>query len=574
MAAIALSPNLSRAQLYRQRKAALYTERSSFFSHWQELSRFLLPRSGRFMVSDRNKGDKRFNNIYDNTGTRAHGVLSAGLMAGMTSPARPWFRLGLRDKSLMEYGPVKDWLDSVTKLMIDIFNESNTYRALGQIYEEISCFATGASIVLPDFNDVIRHYPLTVGEYAGAVNKRGEVDTLAREYEVTVAQLVQEFVVADPNSKSGTPDWSNVSDTIKTLYDTGKGLDSWVTLIHLIEPRVDRDPRLSNALNMRYASCTLEAGQNTDKFLRESGFKRFPALVPRWDAKAGDVYGVMCPGMEALGDIKQLQHAQLRKGQGIDYMVKPPIQVPTGTKAHEIDSLPGGVSYVDMVGTGSKMQTAFDVKIDLSGQIEDIRDVRGRINETFFKNLFLMLSMDDGTGKMTAREVAERHEEKLLMLGPVLERLHGELLKQFIDMTFDQMILAGIVPPPPKEMQGQDLAVTFISMLAQAQRAVATQSIDRFTMTLGSIAQFIPSVLDKFDADIWADKYADALGIDPDLIVAGDKVAIIRQEREAQQQQQQKLAAADQVANTAATASKANPDTVRDVMGAFSGYTP
>lgn len=53
---------------------ALKKERSSWMSHWSEISDYLLPRSGRFFVEDRNKGNKRHKNIYDNTGTRHCGA--------------------------------------------------------------------------------------------------------------------------------------------------------------------------------------------------------------------------------------------------------------------------------------------------------------------------------------------------------------------------------------------------------------------------------------------------------------------------------------------------------------------
>lgn len=109
-----------------------------------------------------------------------------------------------------------------------------------------------------------------------------------------------------------------------------------------------------------------------------------------------------------------------------------------------------------------------------------------------------------------------------------------------IEITFTEMVEAGIVPPPPQEMQGMDLNVEFVSMLAQAQQAVSTNSIDRFVVNLGAIAQFKPDVLDKFDADKWADMYADMTGVDPDLIVPGEQVALIRKQRaEAQQAAQQ-----------------------------------
>ena len=55
-----------------------------------------------------------------------------------------------------------------------------------------------------------------------------------------------------------------------------------------------------------------------------------------------DVYGAS-PGMDALGDCKQLQHQQRRKGQAIDYQVTPPLQVPGQHKL--VDYAPGGITF-------------------------------------------------------------------------------------------------------------------------------------------------------------------------------------------------------------------------------------
>jgi hypothetical protein len=80
--------------------------------------------------------------------------------------------------------------------------------------------------------------------------------------------------------------------------------------------------------------------------------------------------------------------------------------------------------------------------------------------------------------RMTATEVAERHEEKLLMLGPVLERLHNELLDPLIDTTFSRMIEAGAVPPPPEELLGVELNVEYVSVMAQAMKLTGITSIE------------------------------------------------------------------------------------------------
>lgn len=544
-----------------KRWSSLKTERSSWESHWREISDYLLPRSGRFFVSDRNRGTRRHNNIYDSTGTRALRVLAAGMMAGMTSPARPWFRLSTSDPALDESAAVKQWLADVQRLMLMVFAKSNTYRALHGMYEELGGFGTGASIVLPNFDSVIHHHQLTVGEYAISTNDLGIVDTLYREFDMTVHQMVSQFGL------------KNVSQTVRNFYDKGN-LDTWVTVVHAIEPRKQRDQSKRDPLNMAWSSCYMEKGATDGAFLRESGFKSFRAVVPRWATSGGDIYG-NSPGMECLGDIKQLQHEQLRKAECIDYQTKPPLQVPSALKDTPIQRLPGGVTYVDAGSPQGGVRTMFDVNLRLDYLLDDIRDVRERIRSSFYADLFLMLAQNP-TGQMTATEVAERHEEKLLMLGPVLERLHNELLKPLIDMTFAQMVEAGIVPPPPEELQGMELSVEFVSMLAQAQRAVATNSIDRFVGNLGVVAGIKPEVLDKFDADKWADQYADVLGVDPELIVPGEQVALIRQQRAQAAQAaaaQEQAAASAQTAKDLAAAQTSQPSALTDVMNMFSGYT-
>lgn len=550
----------TRDKLYT-RWGQLKSERASWWAHWQEITNFVLPRNGRYFRQDRDKGWRRHNNIYDNTGTRALRTLGAGMMAGATSPARQWFRLGTGDPDLNTYTPVKLWLDLVTKRMQLVFQQSNTYRALHSMYEELGAFGTAASIILPDFDNVIHHYPITTGEYCIAQNYQGRVCTMYREFEKTVAELVKEF------------GYKNCSNTVQSMFDRGS-LDHWIPIIHAIEPRADRDNRKKDAKNMAWGSWHFEVGGDPGKFLRESGFKQFPAVVPRWAVAGGDIYG-NSPGMEALGDIKQLQHEQLRKAQCIDYQTKPPLQVPTSMKNRDVETLPGGISFVD--GGSQGIKTAFEVNLNLQHLLGDIQDCRERVRGAFYADLFLMLANATDT-RMTATEVAERHEEKLLMLGPVIERLHNELLDPLIDITFTRMIEANLVPPAPPELQGMDLNVEFVSMLAQAQRAIGTNSVDRFVGNLGAIAQMKPEVLDKFDADTWADSYSDMLGVDPNLIVAGKQVALIRDARNKAMAAKEQAAMMQQQSSTAKNLAQSptgggDKNALMDVMNQFSGYS-
>ncbi|SAL47389.1 Bacteriophage head to tail connecting protein [Caballeronia arvi] len=576
-------PIKTRKELHLQRWYALKSERSSWIREWKEISEVLLPRAGRFFVEDRNRGNRRNQKIFDSTATKSLRVLGAGLMAGATSPARPWIALKTPYRELNKKQAVKVWCAEVTKLILDVFNRSNVYRSLHSMYEEIGAFGTAVSIIMQDFNDVIRMYPLTAGEYAISTNDKGEVDTLYREFQLTVAQLVKKF------------GYENCSENARRMYDSGN-LDVWRTVLHIIEPNEDRDPSKSDARNMAWTSTYLELGGSSDSqqtsnqattggdnaTLSVSGFKKFRVVAPRWATFGGDIYG-SGPASDALGDIRQLQHEQLRKGQAIDKMTNPPLQAPTSLKNHDFDGLPGGLSYVDSATPQGGIRTLYDVNLRLDYLLQDIQDVRQRIKSAFYEDLFLMLA-NNVNSNMTATEVAELHEEKMLMLGPVIERLHDELLKPLVDAAFDILAEAGLLPPPPPDLQGMTLQVEFISILAQAMKQIGTNSIDKFVMALGGIATMQinagqqPTVMDNFDTDGWYETYADAQGVDPAINVDPDERDQARAARAKAQQQAQQQAQMQQAAETAKTAAQAPTqggasNVLSDVMSNLTGYT-
>jgi hypothetical protein len=548
-----------------QRKAALWEDRSSYDTHAQDIADFLLPRAARFSSSDRNHGgSSHYNHIIDETGTQAHGTLEAGLMAGMTSPARPWVKLATPDRELMEYGPVKVWLSKVTTKMLTIFAKSNTYRAFRSVYGQLGAFGTGVNIVVNNYDNVLHNYPQVFGQYAIGLDHLGKADTIYRQMTKTVSQLVAEFGL------------DACSQTVRNMYER-KNYDAPVEVIHAIEPRHNRDYGSRDARNMPFKSCYVEVGRDNDKFLRESGFEEFPAICPRWLVDGDDTYASRWPAAIALGSVKQLQQEQLKKSTAIDYQVDPPIQVPLAYKNQELDRLPGGVLYVDMASPTGGIRAAYEVNLNLQHMLMDIQDVRQRINQSFFVDLFKMLA-NDTRSNITAREIAERHEEKLLMLGPVLESLQTEMLQPYVEITFAKMLRAGLFAPgtelaPPPELEGQDLDIEFVSTLAQAQRAVGVSSVDRMIGTIGSLAMMNPDALDKLDTDQAIDVYADMIGVDPSLIVADDKVALIRQDRAKQQAMQQAAAMAPAVKDMAQAAQSASQTDIQALSSTLSGYS-
>lgn len=527
---------------FERRLSALRDERFGWISHWTDLSDYIVPRRGRFLThqsQDSNKGDKRNSKIVDPTGTLAARTLASGMMAGITSPARPWFKLQPPDLEMMEYGPVRSWLDQVQQRLMTVFARSNIYNVLPVIYEELGVFGTGAMVVLEDDEDIIRGYPLTIGEYMIGNSPRLQVDSLYRELQMTVGQVVNQYGL------------ENCTPSTQSLFKQG-AVDKWVNIVHVCEPNDKRLARTPGARGMAFRSVHFEAGAQEDKFLRVSGYEEFPAMCPRWHVTGTDVYG-RSPGMEALPDVKQLQVMAKRKAQAIDKMVNPPMVAPSSLRQQAASILPGSITYVDIAaaqGGQAAFRPAYEVNPRVQELMIDIQQKQGDVKSAFYADLFLMLANSDRR-QITAREIDERHEEKLLMLGPVLERLHDELLDPLIDRTVAIMARKQLLPIAPPELQGVELRVEYISMLAQAQRAVGTSSIrDYATFAIG-LAGAKPDVLDKIDFDKMVDNYGMMIGVPSDVIRTDDQVAAIRADKARQAQQQQAMQMAGAAAQTA-----------------------
>ena len=545
----------------------MLTERSSFISHWKELSEYISPRRGRFFTQDRNKGDKRNKKIINSRATMALRTLSSGMMAGITSPARPWFRLGTPDRDLMEFAPVKLWLEKVELLLREIFNQSNLYNALPQIYSEVGGFGTAALGIVEDFDDVIRCYPYTIGSYMLGQSDKLEVNTFYREYQMTVGQIVEQFVV----TSDGEMDWSKASVTVKTLWDNGS-VDSWVTVVQAIEPNIGRDAQKRDSGNKRYVSAYYEPGGDKNAFLSRRGFDDFPIMAPRWETTAEDVYGTNCPGMIALGDIKGLQLEEKRKAQAIDKMTNPPLRGPASLRNSPVSSLPGGLTLFDQgQETGGGLAPIYEVNPRINELMQDINNIENRIDRCFYADLFMMLENLDGVQPRNILELSQRKEEKLLQLGPVLEDLHNDFLDKIIDRTFNIAERGGLIPPAPEELQGSPLRVEYISILAQAQQAVGTASIERLSGFIGGLAAVYPNVADKFDADQAVDEYSELIGTSPKIVVSDDTVKEIRAARQQQQEQQQALDTAQQGAATAKVLSETKVGGGQDVLTRMTG---
>ena len=533
--------DLNQREYFERRFKAMQEERSTFIPHYRDLSEFTQPRRGRFTVNDNQRGDAAaFKAIINSHATQALRTARSGLFSGTMSPSRPWFSMILQDPIVMEMQDVKEWLEIVEKILRAIFNQSNLYSMAPVMLGELLLFGTGCMTHVDDFLDVARFYTQTVGSYTIAQNDRLVVDTLVREFKRSTSQLVKQFGLA------------TVSDHVRKAWDAGN-YDTQFPVVHFIEPNPHQRDGGVFSQHKPFRSVHYEEGDTEGKFLGIGGFDEFPAYCPRWETTGEDTYGTDCPGMTALGDVKGLQTEEKRKAQGIDKQVNPPLHGPPGVRNVPASSLPGGLTTYDAQGT-HVLRPIYEVKPDLSALMADIQAVEFRIDTAFFADLFNAITNMQGIQPRNEEELLQRQEERLLQLGPPLERIHGEFLSRMIPRAFNQAANAGIIPPAPEVIQNRQLEVRFISSLAMAQRSVATGGIERLARFAGGLAEVWPGAPDKFDADQAIDEFGQAIGVPARIVVPDENVA---RKREAEAQKAEQMQMAEMVAKAGPTAVQA-----------------
>ena len=519
------------------RRSRMDTEFNQWNPHFKELRTFMQPSRGRFYLGQ-DKGNSTVNkSLIDSTARMALRTFSSGLMAGITSPSRPWFRIKMDLNGDQESEAVKEWAHTAQSRMYEVLRQSNVYGMLHHCYNQLGLYGSWAGIVTNHFDDVIMGHALPMGTYRISEGHDERIEYLHRDIETTVAGVYRQFGEA-------------ASPELKRAYNAGRHHDEW-TIVHCIEPRRERNPNSSTANNMAFASMYYEYGKN--HLLSESGFEMNNILAPRWVREQGESYSVESPGMIALGDSIQLQSQHRDKAIATQKMYDPPLQGGLSA-ANTLRNVPGGVTVTN---DQNGLRPIYDVQPNIEHLRLDIQETQERIREAFFVDLFLMTSLSDRR-QITAREIAERHEEKLLILGPVLEALDHDLLQPLIEITFHYMQKARILPEPPEEIIDQPVNVEYISALAQAQKAVGVAPIERTIGFAATLEQMKPGTMDNIDADQALRDFADFVGPPPGILNSQDEVKKTREARAEAQQTAQAVEAAQPLAQAAKLISEAN----------------
>lgn len=548
--------NFVRSEWDKRRQEILQARRD-WEPIWRELSEYILPQHGKALYPNtHNKPWRNDSLIATMAPAVAQRALGAGMSAGMTSKSRPWYKLTLADKDLADFRSVREWLDIVQERSQAVFAGSNWYEIMSQVYGTMPTFGTGAFVIEEDFEDVIRARFFDIGSYAMMSDHRLAVTTLVRERYMSIWQMAKAFGV------------ENLSKTSQALYKAGKD-NARVKVIHIVCPNDDRSIYKLDNTNMPYLSLRYEEGGDPDRPLKVSGFHEKPFMTPRWEVIGEDDYG-WGPGWLARPESSQLHAMADDRLVALDKSVNPPVQVPSGD-SNLVNVAPGGVSFYSgpQGAQGNTIKPLYEVRPDFGAIQQMFHEQREFINQIYFVDMFLLLSQGDKQDR-TAREIAEMHEEKLLMLGPVLERVQKEGLAESIDRTLGIMGRGGLLPPPPKEIVNHELKIEFVSILAQAQQMVELTRIEQAIGFTGNMAGVFPESLDLVNVDATTRRYYSALSCPADILHDDKTVAEIRAGRRQKEEAMQAQAQAGQMAQGAkllADTDLSKPTALKALMG-------
>lgn len=548
----------------------LINKRESYMTRWKEIRKFQLPFIGQFdgLDNEDNSANRKDTRIYHGVAWEANQIFAAGLMSGLTPPNRKWFRLAFDRPELMDNSDMGNILDRRMDIINSCLERSNFYQAIHSCYLELA-FGQAPIGIFPDSQNGCHFVPYPIGSYAMETGPDGTIEIFCRKYKMSATQLVEKF------GEENIP-W-NVR---QELANGGAGLKANHTVVWYVQPNHHADKESFGGEYLPYMSVYYLEGSEEDEFLYIGGFYEFPVPVARYLITGNESYG-KGPGWFAEGDSKSLQLMEKDRLVAIELGVKPPVQAPPDAAMKGINMIPGGKTYRS---SNEKIEPLFNVGTNLQHLESAIAEQVERIKRVYNANLFMMLDQLNDK-QMTAREVLERNQEKMAILGPVVQRMQFEFLGRIIERVYNILDRAGAFPQPEDpnlamQLATEEIKIEYISPLAQAQKMSGLINIEQAIQFVGVLAQFDQTITAKVNWPEAVNQYFNLVGAPSAIKRTDDEYeAIIQQQQEAMQKQQAEAQAMQmvQAAVPATEAAKNATEAANDgnpVLANLMGMTP
>lgn len=469
------------------RLSSLRSWRYSWWSYWSVLAEYFIPRRYKWLVTaNRMTRGRPINDaIIDSTGLLAVNICSSGLWSGLTSPSRPWFKFEPADETIELDADAQLWLEETQSKVYAVLAGSNFYSIMAQAFQDVVVFGTAPVIMYEDEKTIIRCYLPCAGEYYLASSARMTVDTLYREFTLTVAEIVGMFGI------------ENCPSPVQALWEqAGASLQNEFVVAHAIEPNFalagrGRSKKTVDVVPGRftYREIYWLKGQKCSRPLSKRGFDGTkPFFAMRYSTVSNDSYG-RSPCMDALGDNKQIQIETRRKAEFIEKGVRPPMLADPALKNEPASILPGMITYIDTRDGKKGFQPAFEPDAQwLLGLTKDIEGVAQRVNRALFVDVFMAITQMQGVQPRNELELTQRDLERLQPLGPFIKLFEDEGADPALMRTVDILERKRQLRPRPQSLDGVVLKIKYTSILSLAQRAAESVAMKDVFATGGNLS--------------------------------------------------------------------------------------
>ncbi len=503
-------------------------------SQYRSIARLMRPEQ-----SDMFDGNSRINvydDIFDGTGMAAAESFSGGIFGQLTNPASRWFEFTIQDEDLASYGPVKEWLWAVANVVYASIapGVSNFYTELPGWFSDLGCFGVGTFYQEEDLGRgriIDRTIPLS--ETLFSLDANGEIDEFHRPFKLKGAKAKVKF-----------PELAAMGSRVGDAVD--------YTFVHAVMRNHDYDPQRIGPAGKPWLS--IYCCEGIRDFWRLGGFYENPFATVMWNRRPGRDWPVG-PGHVALPDVAMLNEMERAHITAAQFAAEPPILMHDETLV-AADIFPNAVLYGQVTDRGQQLVMPMARGSNLQLSMEMSAQRREAVREAFFFSLFQMLK---NRPQMTATEFLGFQGEQLRQMAPNLARVQSQGLSPVLSRRFGILERAGQIPPPPEELEGMALDISYVSPLAKLMKADEARAVRGWVLGVGEVAQVTgdTGVLDVIDGDAVAAVLHAANGPPPVVMRSDIAVKQIREERAKLAAQREQLAQRGQEVETAAVAAHA-----------------
>jgi hypothetical protein len=514
-----------------QMHAGMASQRVNFEPTWQRIAELIDPDNALFTQKLGWQGARRDQQQFDSTGQLALERF-ASIMESVISPrTQQWHALEPSDDSLRRNPKVMAWCEDATRRLFRARYApmAGFVSASSEHYRSLGAYGNGCTFIEDIPGRTLRYTAEFIGSMFAARDAWGMVNTVHREFTLTVAQARQKFGTLPPQFAKDRDDRE-------------------FSFLHCVRPRKDRDPQRKDFRGWEFASYYICPERNT--IVSEGGYRTMPYIYSMYSTAPGETYGrgPASKVLPTLNTINEQQKTILRAGQ---LAVRPPLLLPDEDVLSNFSMRESALNFgaVDAMGQARVMPLNTGANIPIG--LELVQDGRSVINDAFFVTLFQILVENP---RMTATEALLRAQEKGELLGPPAGRQQTTYLGPTIERELDLLDQAGVLDdmPPELEEAGGMLRVQYTSPLDRFQRAQEGAGIMQTVEAIGLISQYDQSAMRVVNFERAARRMAEVSGAPSDILNTEDELA----EMDAQQAQKDQMAMLLEAAPAAGRAAK------------------